>query len=173
VRFLGEGKDCPSLKAALQDARRQTPALFYYGEVRNHEDWEPILDFAGSGHLIVTTTHAGSLVESFQHIAAAVGADTPAEIGALAGRILASVHLRALHWGVGKKKKLAILPAVWRRNSASMAQLVADGLGSVLPHNPKSPENVGSFGRYWFAKTMLPDNKEILQQALKHDLESK
>lgn len=160
VRELGV--DCPSITAGLQDARRQTPTVVYIGEVRRHEDWETILEFAGSGHLVVTTTHAGSLLETLQTILNAVSANTPAQVGFAAQRVLAAVHLAKLP--SPEEAQSALVPSVWRRSSSSVAQLVADGLSSIVPGNPTVGAARGSadcFGRVWFANKMKPSAKDL------------
>ncbi len=58
-----KGIDALTLRDAIADAKRQTPACLYVGEIRNTVDWREVLEFAGSGHLVVATTHASSLIE--------------------------------------------------------------------------------------------------------------
>ena len=46
-------KDASFLRDALTDALRQTPAVFFVGETRDKREWEVLLDFASTGHLVV------------------------------------------------------------------------------------------------------------------------
>lgn len=157
-----KGVDVGTLKDALEDALRQTPAVFYVGEVRAAEDWKELLSFAGTGHLVVATAHSASLVEAMERIFRGVGAKTATERGQIAQRILAVIHQRTVQPSrdatfAGLPKDFGILlPAIWRRTPAGIAALISDGLASVLPHTPREGEDinrVSSFGRRWFAKS--------------------
>ncbi len=164
--------DAHSIGAALTDALRQTPAAVYVGEVRSQADWQSVIEFAGTGHLLVTTAHAGSLVEAIGRILQAVNADTPAQRGEISQRILAIVHVlpsgefkwRFLPADQRNSSKDAVqeaactvrLPAVWRRTSAGIDGLVADGLTSVLPH-PDDKTGKSSLGRLSFVRQLTTE----------------
>ena len=49
-----------------------------------------------TGHLVVTTSHAGSLIESIGNILQAARAVTPSDRSNKGGRLLAVVHLKAV-----------------------------------------------------------------------------
>lgn len=142
-------KDVRVLKDALTDALRQTPALFFVGETRDKEEWEVLLDFAATGHLIVTTAHAGSLVEAMHKIFEALEVKTPADRSEIANKLLGVVHLRAGALifeakklegksGEGGKSTNVLFPALWRRTPRGIAALTSDGLASLLPFRPTS-----------------------------------
>ena len=169
-----QGPSGLTLQLALQDALRQTPSVFYVGEVRTESDWKSVMDFAGSGHLIVTTTHASSIVEFFKKVCTAIGLSTPTPVerSALASKILGVVHLRP--YAVPSRSedlplcppqpKVAIpaslcrkqiaLPALWRRTSNGVNNLIADGLASILPYAPAEAEEsrFGALGRRWYVR---------------------
>ena len=46
-----KGKDVACLDEAINDAKRQTPACFFIGEIRDSNDWQRAVAFAGTGHL--------------------------------------------------------------------------------------------------------------------------
>lgn len=146
--------DTRTLSDGLQDALRQTPTVVYVGEVREREDWQEVFKFAGSGHLIVTTTHAGTLVEAMDSMLKAHDAKTPAQRKYVASRILAVVQLRPYDTEV--LKKTALLPEMWRRTTKGINDLVADGLASVLPNCPTGEPDptISSLGRAWFARRL-------------------
>lgn len=133
------GTDVSALPAAFADALRQTPALFFVGEVREAEDWKAVLEFAGTGHLVVATAHAGSLVEAMIKLLSAVEARTPADRRRFGERILAIVHMQAVRAADAQGKGL-LLPALWRRSDYGLTNLVAAGLGSVVPQFPQPAE---------------------------------
>jgi type II/IV secretion system protein len=91
-----KGGDVRNLRQAIRDALRQTPTVFYVGEVRDGQEWREILDFAGTGHFVVVTTHAGSLAELMSKLLHEAHAHTAAERGYYAGRLVGLVHLSSL-----------------------------------------------------------------------------
>ena len=151
------GIDVDSLRDALQDALRQTPTLYFVGETREPADWRSLLAFAGSGHLVVTTSHAGGLVETLSRILRAVDAKTPELRGEVANRLVAAVHLKSTVLDDGVK---ATVPAVWRRTPVGVKALVSEGLSSILPQNPlRWDSQKSSLGRFYFAKQLVDQFK--------------
>jgi hypothetical protein len=148
--------DARSLFDVLQDARRQTPVCVYVSETRIRRDWKSVLDFAGSGHLIVVTTHASSLTETMLRIISASRASTPALRRQCAGVIRAIIHLKPvqinglqtrsfadtglLSHSTGKKSPplphtfSAILPSLWISTPATLSAIVCPGLSSMIPN---------------------------------------
>lgn len=138
--------DARLLQEALNDALRQTPALFFVGETRNREEWKVLLDFAATGHLIVTTAHAGSLVEAMHKIFEALNVKTAADRSEIANKLLGVVHLRRHQLeftdGTEQARTNVLFPALWRRTARGIAALTSDGLASLLPYRPKTTINV-------------------------------
>lgn len=133
------GKDVRDLTQAFEDALRQTPTVFFVGEVRDTADWKKILGFAATGHLVVTTAHAGSLLEMMTKILSAVEADTSAKRRFYAEKIRAVVHMRAFGsnfseaTGAAIEKRSLLLPSVWRRTEKGLSGLTGTGFGAVVP----------------------------------------
>lgn len=149
--------DVESVREGLSDAKRMKPAVVYVGETRNPKDWKEVVDFAGSGHLVVTTTHASSLAETISRIFHAVKADTPAGRGAAAQSLLAAVHVESMIFGLRNRRFSANVPALWKRTTAGSLKLVVDGLASILPGNPVELDdfvNESSLGRHWFSRAI-------------------
>ena len=161
-----KGVDVGSLKQAVDDALRQTPSVFYIGEVREDADWGEVLRFAGTGHLVIATSHAGSLIEAMERIFRGVKAETPAARGQIAQRLLAVIHQIKFNLSELMPQQMpapfeVLLPAIWRRTHSGVAALVSDGLSSVLPNAPKEERewsNVSTFGRRWFAQQFKTDH---------------
>jgi len=125
-----KGKDVRDLKQGFADALRQTPAVYFIGEARDVGDWKQILEFAGTGHLVVTTAHAGSLLEMMMKIINACDAKTAAERRHYADKILAVVHMR--NFGECEGSGL-LVPSVWRNREKGLAALTASGFSSIVP----------------------------------------
>jgi hypothetical protein len=160
-----KGEDVISLQQAFQAAKRQTPSLFYAGEIRNPADWPMIVRFAGEGNLVVATTHSNSLVECLKQLLTEAGAKTAVERGHLASRLLGVIHLQQTrvdtNWMAEDREQQSFtrqvtLPSVWRRTPRAVSALVSDGLSSLLPYNPtQNDDECSSIGRYWFASELL------------------
>jgi hypothetical protein len=125
-----KGTDIGTLHAALRHARRQTPTCFFVGEVRDANDWRDVVDFAGSGHLIVVTTHAATLNETMSRILAACSARTAAQRREIGASIRGVVHLVK----APIQNSDIIFPSVWAQSPTALSSLVADGLSSVAPN---------------------------------------
>ena len=121
--------------------------------------------FAGTGHLVIATAHAGSLIEAMERIFRGVNAKTAAQRGQIAQRILAVIHqlkfdlipVLQRHTACMLPGKFEmLLPALWRRTPSGVAALVSDGLSSVLPNTPDEDDEkrISSFGRRWFARNL-------------------
>jgi hypothetical protein len=155
--------DVGTLSEALRDALRQTPSVFYIGEIREEADWAPVIEFAGTGHLVVATAHGGSLTETIVKICRALHADTPAQRNFVANRILGVVHLRlmdGLPLGENEKTKQnkAFIGSVWRRTVSGVHALTSGGFSSLLPANPKpgsEDKNEYCFGHSWWGEKQL------------------
>ena len=167
------GRDVRTVRNAMRDALRQTPDAVYVGEVRSDRDWRDVFHFAGTGHLLVATAHASSLVEGMRQVMRAMRVTTKAERGAVARRLLSVVHLRRFP----HENYTAQIPTVWRRCAAAVSTLVTEGFGSVLPMN-RNDEDVACIGRRWYARSLLtagnaPENAKnaIEQAALREDLQ--
>lgn len=162
-------RDAVFLRDALADALRQTPAVFFVGETRSKEEWEVLLDFAATGHLIVTTAHAGSLVEAMRKIFEARGVQTPADRGEIANKLLAVVNVKPDQIEIpGKSLHTDIVfPALWRRTTRGVAGLTSDGLSALIPHR-NTPERPSCLGRRWFIEALI----KLVQQQLNDAFEA-
>lgn len=127
--------DVQSLEQATLDSLRQSVWCFFYGEVRKDDDWRHLLFLAGTGHLVVTTTHAGSLTETLQRLFAAAHAKTEADRGMVMAKVRAVAHLAAIDVDHGAAKARAILASCWLHSTKALSAIVSDGLSSIVPND--------------------------------------
>lgn len=164
--------DLRTLQEALRDALRQTPKVFFVGETRKSKDWRELINFAGTGHLIITTAHAGSLVEAMHKIFLATNAKTPADRSEVANRLLAVVHLKRTE--IGEYQYGVLIPALWRRVPRGLNALISEGLASVLPHSHSNDRNPCScLGRKYFVEKLLELAKDRQSAAVEDALITK
>jgi hypothetical protein len=178
-------RDAPTLERALQDALRQTPTVFYVGETRNQEDWPVLLNFAATGHLIVTTAHAGSLVEAMHKIFEACNVQTPGDRAEVAHKLFGLIHLRSHQFRyefLGERpdqkersgpEQVASEPADHKvedmpenRTTAASVLLPAvwkhtdRGIAALISNGlasvlPEQNETASCLGRSWFIKKLM------------------
>jgi hypothetical protein len=156
------GVDVKTVSDALRDALRQTPSAVFISEIREDIGWRKLMEFAGTGHLVFTTAHAGSLAEAMGKVLKAVGAKTPADRAAVAERIHGLVHLRREVIGSSP----ALIPALWRHKGGGRHALVSDGLSAVTPGGWDRARD-SCFGRLWFASELLKEecqNKDVKER---------
>jgi Tfp pilus assembly pilus retraction ATPase PilT len=156
-----KGIDAVSLGQVLHDALRQTPAVLFVGETRSADDWKPLFDFAGSGHLIVTTTHAGSLTECMTRLFRATGSKNPADRRDLASVLLAVIHLETcdVRDQTPTGRRQILVPTLWRSTPLGEMALIADGCASMLPSRIDD-KNTSTLGRRWYV--------DQVSQAIRH-----
>jgi Type II/IV secretion system protein len=165
--------DCSTLHQALNDALRQTPTVFYIGEVRNELDLRRAVEFGGTGHLVVATAHAGNLIEAVGKILNAVSAEQSGTRAVYVPKILAVIHLVTLEARIqmtseNEQRTLSgIVPAMYRRSPRGMQDLISDGLVSLMPHYPSRDQasQFGSLGRQFFARELCNARFHRLQKA--------
>ncbi len=64
------GLDAPSYNAALRLVLRQDPNVIVIGEMRDEETFQAVLALAQTGHLVLSTLHTGSVLETINRIIA-------------------------------------------------------------------------------------------------------
>jgi twitching motility protein PilU len=62
------GVDCDSWQVALKNTLRQAPDVIVIGEIRDRETMEYAIQFAETGHLVLTTMHANSSNQALERI---------------------------------------------------------------------------------------------------------
>ena len=159
-----KGVDVVTLEDAVTDALRQTPAIFFAGETRDSNDWQHLLRLAATGHLVITTTHAGSLIEAMDNILRAISAVTPSHRSQVASKVAALIHIR--------QHDSFFVPSLWRNTPTSIAALTSEGLGSMVPQRVGivGHKHNGTVGRTSFVEKVYPTKRALLNQALQWDL---
>lgn len=65
-RSVGINKDTPSFAQAAKDALREAANVIYIGELRSWNEMESALQLAETGHLVISTIHANSAVDTVE-----------------------------------------------------------------------------------------------------------
>lgn len=155
-----------SLQLGLEfDALRLKPNITLVGESRTDEDIASVLKFAGTGHLVITTMHAGSIQEALGRLAQVQGANSAQERGEFANRIRAIIHLKngsgKMMVGGESEKFEFCVPSIWLGTQRSVAGYVKDGPRSVIAQNVRDAgKESGLLGRLYFGTLLLRDSSE-------------
>ena len=181
------GIDVESVKSALANALRETPAVVVISELREEDDFKAVLEFAATGHLVLATAHNSSLVDAMEKLMRMFKATTPSMRSTLAHRVKALIHLQSTR-PVGRTahERKVTLPALWRANSGGVRTFVCEGLSSILHRTPSADNEAeaSTLGYRWTARKVLDelfppqtrsahdddDIADVYQQALKLDL---
>ena len=66
---IGLGRNIPTFAEGVRAAMRRAPAVINVGECRDRESMEACVEACLTGHLVNTTTHAGSVAEALRRMA--------------------------------------------------------------------------------------------------------
>jgi twitching motility protein PilT len=108
------GRDAPSFSAALLGALRADPDVIMLGEMRDRAAMRAALTAAETGHLVFTTVHTGTAVQTIERIVDAFAGFEQAQIRSqLAGSLVAVVAQRLLprKHGHGRRAAAEVLLA--------------------------------------------------------------
>jgi hypothetical protein len=149
------GQDTPALESALSDTLREEPCAVIVSELRSNDEFQAALQFAATGHLILATCHASSLVDAWERLLRVRGGNKPAARADLASRVLTVIHHQVIDGRATDKAKLNA-PSVWRGNGRGRRELIVDGLSSLVPTAPDESDRhlSGVLGRYWWTKQL-------------------
>ncbi len=137
LRFTArtKGLDVESVKQATKDALRETPKIFIVSELRGDRDFKAALEFAGTGHLILATAHATSLIDTMTKLMRIVKAESASDRALISQRVSMLAFLKPVRKPVMEDAPqfywTVILPKVWRHDSAGSRAFVAEGLSSL------------------------------------------
>ena len=62
------GQDSDSYTAALKSALREAPSMLLIGEIRDKESMSAALNFAETGHLVLSTLHANNAYQTIERV---------------------------------------------------------------------------------------------------------
>lgn len=106
------GRDAPSYAAALIGALRADPDVIMLGEMRDAETMRCALIAAETGHLVLTSLHTGSAVQTVERIVDAFAGVEQAQVRAQLAQTLAAVVCQRLvrrRAGAGRRAVAEVL----------------------------------------------------------------
>ena len=109
---------------AVRHMLRTTPNIIFIGEIRDGLAVREAIAAATSGHLVVTTFHAGDLLTGLARLSRLADDDNAS--AALADGLRVGVHLRLSNAESGKPSRILSVEPLW------MSGQVAEGLRSIV-----------------------------------------
>jgi twitching motility protein PilT len=98
VRQREVGRDTPGFAQGLRDALREDPDVMVVGEARDPETLRLVLTAAETGHLVITTLHAGTAAEAVQRIVGSFAPEAQPAVQAALAECLVAVVAQRLVW---------------------------------------------------------------------------
>jgi len=134
------GMDTSSFQTALKSALREAPAMLLIGEIRDQETMSAALNFAETGHIVLSTLHATNAYQTIERISSFYNPDQKEMvrlqlsqnlIGIVAQRLIPTIN-------GGRIAALEVMLA-----SARIRDLIRKGETQLLRHTIESSTNEG------------------------------
>ncbi len=127
-------QDAPDFASGLRAALRQSPDILFLGEIRDAESAIAALQAAETGHLVISTLHCSSVVETIDRLGNLVSSTTGA-LGLLSGQLIGIQCQRLLpRIGGGLFAALEYL----QNEAATRRWIMEHKLGELQDHLHKS-----------------------------------
>ncbi|MEO8616113.1 MAG: ATPase, T2SS/T4P/T4SS family [Luteolibacter sp.] len=88
--------DSPSFSTGLRAALRQSPDVLFLGEIRDSETAITALHAAETGHLVISTLHSSSVVETLDRFSHLLSSETAGALNLLASQLVGIISQQLL-----------------------------------------------------------------------------
>ncbi|MDY4011925.1 MAG: ATPase, T2SS/T4P/T4SS family [Fusobacterium gastrosuis] len=126
------GKDVKNYEIALKNALRQDPDIVVVGEIRDIESLDAVLKLAETGHLVLTTLHTNSAVESINRIFSMISAEKKDFIRQQLASVLRFIFSQELYIDKEKQKRNAIFEIL--NNTKAVSNLILNNKINQIPN---------------------------------------
>ncbi len=126
------GKDIKNYEIALKNALRQDPDIVVVGEIRDIESLDAVLKLAETGHLVLTTLHTNSAVESINRIVSMVLAEKKDFIRQQLASVLRFIFSQELYIDREKQERKAIFEIL--NNTKAVSNLILNNRINQIPN---------------------------------------
>lgn len=126
------GKDVKNYEIALKNALRQDPDIVVVGEIRDIESLDAVLKLAETGHLVLTTLHTNSAVESINRIVSMVLAEKKDFIRQQLASVLRFIFSQELYIDREKQERKAIFEIL--NNTKAVSNLILNNKINQIPN---------------------------------------
>jgi pilus retraction protein PilT len=130
-------QDSADFASGLRAALRQSPDILFLGEIRDAETAATALHAAETGHLVISTLHSSSVVETLERFSHLIGSENSGALSLLASQLVGIISQQLLpRLGGG------LFPALeYMQNEAATRRWILDNrLTELQDHLLKSTE---------------------------------
>jgi twitching motility protein PilT len=124
------GTDTPSFREALRNAMRQDPDVIMVGEMRDTETIATAISAAETGHLVLSTLHTNSAVQTLDRILDSFPPEQQMQVRSQLSQVLRAVMSMKLVARAGGDGRIAALEIM--RSSPKIAKLIEEGKTAEL-----------------------------------------
>ena len=126
-----EAYDPPVYAQALKDMMRQAPDIIMIGEIRDADAARQAIQAGLNGHLVLTTMHAGSVIETIERLAAMVRQATDDTANYLVAEGLQFVLHQTLRTTVDKQEPRLRTEHLWMGDAPSSPPRAKVRMGQI------------------------------------------
>ncbi len=129
--------DSENFGTGLRSALRQSPDILFLGEIRDHETAVTALQSAATGHLVISTLHSSSVIETLDRFSHLLRAGTSEAHHLMAGQLIGNISQQLLP----RKGGGLFLAVEHMQNEAATRRWIQEGrLPELQDHLLKSTE---------------------------------
>ncbi len=127
--------DSENFATGLRSALRQSPDVLFLGEIRDHETAVTALHSAATGHLVISTLHSGSIMETLDRFCHLLGPETAGAFNLLASQLVGVIAQQLL-----PRRGGGLFPALeYMQNEAATRRWILENrLSEIQDHLQKS-----------------------------------
>lgn len=127
--------DSPSFSTGLRAALRQSPDILFLGEIRDPETAITALHAAETGHLVISTLHSSSVVETLDRFSHLLNSETAGALNLLASQLVGIISQQLL-----PRKGGGLFPALeyFQNEAATRRWILENRLTDLQDHLNKA-----------------------------------
>ena len=126
------GPDTPDFNTALVAALRQDPDVILVGEIRDLETIRTAITAAETGHLVMTTVHAGDCVSAIERLVAVFPADEQHGVRRQLALVLRAIVAQHLVPADATAERQRVVVSEVLRATAAVSHLIASGKSAQI-----------------------------------------
>jgi pilus retraction protein PilT len=139
--------DTESFVAGIRNAMRQDPEVIFIGEIRDRDSIQAAMQAAETGHLVLATLHADSVIQAIDRIREFHSSTEQASASALLARSLNAITCQRLLPSTFNKRVPCL--EIMRRNAGTQQAIARNDLHLLAGHIEASlNEGMHSFDQY-------------------------
>ncbi len=133
--------DTSSFSIAMKHVLRQSPDVVMIGEIRDQDTVRTAMALAESGHLVLTTTHAGEAVQGLIRLVDMFPASQQQEIRVSLSLVLRAMLIQQLL--IGEKRRRRVLACEVMLSTPAVNNLIREGKFQLIQSHLQTNQDLG------------------------------